>query len=136
MNVVRSPIAAALLRHLAGRRYSVASAGVKPGIPDPYAVAVLDEMGIDISQHEPHAFADLGDATFDLIVTLSPEAHHHALELTRTMAATVEYWPTFDATVTSDADSREEILARYRRLRDELFSRIKSRFGLGGGPSV
>jgi protein-tyrosine-phosphatase len=136
MNVVRSPIAAAILKHLGGARYRVASAGVRAGSPDPFAVAVLDEMGVDISDHEPSTLAELGDATFDLIVTLSPEAHHHALELTRTMAAEVEYWPTFDATMHADEASNDRKLECYRKVRDELFQRIKAQFGPGGGPSV
>ena len=99
MNSVRSPMAAAILRHLAGRRAYVESAGVRAGGPDAFAAAVMDEIGIDISQHTPHTLRDLHDTSFDLIVTLSPEAHHQALELTRTMAVEVEYWPTFDATM-------------------------------------
>ena len=98
MNAVRSPMAAAILRHLVGRRVYVESAGVRAGGPDAFAVAVMDEIGIDISQHTPRTLRDLHDTSFDLIVTLSPEAHHQALELTRTMAVDVEYWPTFDAT--------------------------------------
>ena len=70
------------------------SAGVQAGMPDPFAAAVMDEIGIDVSQHNPHTLRDLHDTSFDLIVTLSPEAHHQALELTRTMAVDVEYWPT------------------------------------------
>lgn len=137
MNAVRSPMAAAILTQLAGSRFNVASAGVKAGQLDPFAVAVMDDLGIDLSAHEPQTLADLGDATFDLIVTLSPEAHHHAIELTRTMPAKVEYWPTLDATVPGGGEeTREAALARYRRVRDDLFYRIKARFGSGGGPSV
>lgn len=136
MNAVRSPMAAAILSHLVGPRVRVASAGVKPGDPDPYAVAVMDEIGIDMSEHEPSVLADLGDATFDLIVTLSPEAHHHAIELTRTMAAEVEHWPTLDATVPGGRAGREAKLERYRTVRDQLFARIKARFMPEGGPTV
>jgi protein-tyrosine-phosphatase len=136
MNAVRSPMAAAILAHLAGWRVRVSSAGVKAGHSDPYAVAVMDEIGIDISEHAPRTFAELGDETYDLIITLSPEAHHHALELTRTMAADVEYWPTLDATVATEHAARAEMAARYRAVRDEMFLRIKDRFGLEGGPTV
>src|SRR5438552_16566714 len=99
MNSVRSPIAAAILRHLAGRRLYVESAGVRAGGSDAFAVAAMEEIGIDISRHTPHTLRDLYDTSFDLIVTLSPDAHHQALELTRTMPAEVEYWPTDDATI-------------------------------------
>ena len=135
-NAVRSVMAAAILRHLAGKRAYVASAGVRAGTPDPFVTAVMDEIGIDVSQHTPHTLHDLHDTTFDLIVTLSSEAHHQALELTRTMAVDVEYWPTIDATVMVGQESREQTLMHYREVRDRLFDRIKKRFHLEGGPTV
>jgi protein-tyrosine-phosphatase len=137
MNVVRSPMAAAILRHLAGRRVYVASAGVKAGEQlDPFVTAVMEEIGIDVSAHTPLALDDLDDTSFDLIVSLSPEAHHSALELTRTMAVDVEYWPTFDASLMLGQGNREQTLDHYRRVRDQLFERIRRRFGFEGGPSV
>jgi protein-tyrosine-phosphatase len=136
MNAVRSPMAAAILGHLAGRRCYVVSAGVRAGEPDAFAAAVMDEIGIDISGHKPNTLHDLNDTSFDLIVTLSPEAHHQALELTRTMAVDVEYWPTFDATMLLGHASRDQILQAYRSVRDQLFLRIKRRFGFTGGPTV
>jgi protein-tyrosine-phosphatase len=130
-------MAAAILTHLAGHQFKVASAGVRAGQQDPFAVAVMDEIGIDLSEHEPSVLADLGNETFGLIVTLSPEAHHHALELTRTMAANVEHWPTLDATVYAASGDRAQALKQYRLVRDQLFQRIKSRFlGDTGGPTV
>ncbi len=136
MNAVRSPMAAAMLRHLAGRRVYVESAGVRAGEPDGFASAVMAEIGIDMSQHKPRTLAELNDTSFDLIVTLSPEAHHQALELTRTMAVDVEYWPTIDATVLLGHGSREQMLQSYRGVRDKLFDKIRQRFSLDGGPSV
>jgi protein-tyrosine-phosphatase len=136
MNAVRSPMAAAILSHLAGRRVYVSSAGVRAGETDAFAVAVLEEIGIDMSRHKPQTLRDLNDTTFDLIVTLSPEAHHQALELTRTMAVDVEYWPTFDASMMIGSGNREQTLAAYRQVRDQLFMKIKKRFGLAGGPTV
>jgi protein-tyrosine-phosphatase len=136
MNAVRSPMAAAILRHLAGGRCYAVSAGVRAGEPDAFATAVMDEIGIDISGHRPSTLHDLNDTSFDLIVTLSPEAHHQALELTRTMAVDVEYWPTFDATMLIGHGSRDQILQAYRSVRDQLFLRIKRRFGFAGGPTV
>ena len=136
MNAVRSPMAAAILRHLAGRRVYVQSAGVRAGEPDPFAAAVMDEIGIDVSGHEPITLAELDDSSFDLIITLSPEAHHQALEWTRTMAVDVEYWPTLDASMMQGFGAREQVLDAYRSVRDRLFRRIKDRFGLEGGPSV
>jgi protein-tyrosine-phosphatase len=136
MNSVRSPMAAAILRHLAGRRAYVESAGVRAGGPDAFATAVMEEIGIDISRHTPHTLRDLHDTSFDLIVTLSPEAHHQSLELTRTMAVDIEYWPTFDATMMIGQGSRSQILQAYRDVRDELFRHIKQRFNFEGGPTV
>ena len=136
MNAVRSPMAAAILSHLAGRSIYVESAGVRAGEPDPFAEAVMEEIGIDLSRHKPQTLKDLNDTSFDLIISLSPEAHHQALELTRTMAVDVEYWPTLDATALIGQGNREQILAAYRSVRDQLFNRIKQRFGLEGGPTV
>lgn len=136
LNAVRSPMAAAILRHLAGRRVYVQSAGVRAGEPDPFVAVVMDEIGIDMSAHEPMTLDELGDTSFDLIVTLSPEAHHQALEWTRTMAVDVEYWPTFDASIMQGHGSREQILESYRAVRDRIFKRIKDRFGIEGGPTV
>lgn len=136
MNSVRSPMAAAILRHLAGRSVYVQSAGVRAGGPDAFAAAAMEEIGIDLSLHTPQTLRDLHDTSFDLVITLSPEAHHQALELTRTMSVEVEYWPTFDATMMIGHAGREQILQAYRDVRDQLFRRIKDRFGLEGGPTV
>jgi protein-tyrosine-phosphatase len=136
MNALRSPMAAAILRHLAGRRTYVESAGVRAGELDGFMVAVMNEIGVDVSRHKPRTLADLNDTSFDLIVSLSPEAHHQALELTRTMAVDVEYWPTFDASLMADGSNREQVLQGYRQVRDLLFRKIKTRFSLDGGPTV
>src|SRR3979411_2004159 len=99
LNSVRSPMAAALLRQMHGAPLYVASAGVRTAGLDPFAVAAMKEIGIDIAGHRPTTFEELEDMeglNFDLIVTLSPEAHHKALALTHRLAAEVEYWPTAD----------------------------------------
>lgn len=137
LNAVRSPMAAAILQHLTGGRLHVASAGVRAGLLDPYAVAVMDEIGIDISDHEPAPLADMESEIFDLIITLSPEAHHHGIELTRVIPAEIEYWPTPDATIVLESDDRDQIIRAYRGVRDSLFRRIKDRFlPQSGGPTV
>src|ERR1700721_1952745 len=102
LNAIRSPMAAAMLRQMLGPSIYVGSAGVRKGEPDPFAVAVMAEIGLDISRHKPQTFEELDDLeglNFDLIVTLAPEAHHRALEITRTNAVDVEYWPTPDPSV-------------------------------------
>src|SRR6476646_11660680 len=129
MNSVRSPMAASLLQQMFPHALYVKSAGVRKGELDPFAVAVMSELGQDISQHRPMTFEELEDwdgLNFDLIVTLSPEAHHKALELTRTLAAEVEYWPTPDPTL--EEGTREQRLVAYRQVRDQLMDRIRERF--------
>jgi protein-tyrosine-phosphatase len=126
MNAVRSPMAEQLARQMLPRSVFVASAGVRPGERDPFVDAVLTESGLSLGERQPRTLDDLEDAYFDLIVTLSPEAHHAALELTRTHAVDVEYWPTADPT---DArGTREQILDAYRAVRDRLAERLKARF--------
>src|ERR1700746_3717184 len=128
-NSIRSPMAAALFKHLFGRTCYVASAGVRHGEIDPFAVAAMEEAGLDIAKHRPMTFEELEDwegLNFDLIVTLAPEAHHKALELTRTLAADGEYWPPPDPPVTEG--SREQKLEAYREVCDGLSRRIRRRF--------
>jgi protein-tyrosine-phosphatase len=128
-NSVRSPMAAALFRQLVGTSVYVASAGVRKRELDPFAIAAMDELGVDITSHRPLTFEELEDwegLNFDLIVTLAPEAHHKALGLTRTLAAEVEYWPTPDPTAIEG--TREHRLDAYRAVRDELMRRICNRF--------
>jgi protein-tyrosine-phosphatase len=130
LNSVRSPVAAGLFAQMFGRTIYVGSAGVRKGELDPFAVAVMAEIGIDISRHKPITFEELDELeglNFDLIVTLSPEAHHRALELTRTSAVDIEYWPTVDPT--DIEGSREQRLDAYRQVRDQLLTRIRERFG-------
>jgi protein-tyrosine-phosphatase len=129
LNSLRSPMAAALLKQMLGRSLYVASAGVRKGELDPFAVAAMEEVGIDIAKHKPATFEDLDEwegLNFDVIITLAPEAHHKALELTRTLAADVEYWPTPDPTLIEG--SREQRLDAYREVRDGLLARIRERF--------
>ena len=126
LNAVRSPMAAAMLRHLAGHRLYVESAGVRAGQLDPLAVVAMEEMGLEIGQHLPRCFEELEDTNFDLVITLSPEAQHKAVELTRTTATKVEYWPTLDPTAVEG--TLEQRMAAYRAVRDQLMARLKARF--------
>jgi protein-tyrosine-phosphatase len=129
LNAVRSPMAAALLKQMLGGSLYVGSAGVRKGELDAFAGAVMEEIGIDINRHGPITFEELEDLeglNFDLIITLSPEAHHKALELTRTLAVEVEYWPTADPTAVEG--SRAQRLEAYRAVRDQLVQKIRERF--------
>jgi protein-tyrosine-phosphatase len=133
LNTVRSPMAERMFKHLFGAGTYVASAGVRKGELDPFAVAVMDEIGLDIKRHRPKTFEELEDwegLNFDVIITLTPEAHHRALELTRVLAVDVEYWPTPDPT--DGVGNREQRLDAYRAVRDVLLTRIKARFGRPG----
>lgn len=136
LNAVRSPMAEGILRYLVGSRLNVRSAGVRAGDVDHYAADVLAEIGIDISKHRPAELSSIEDEPIDLIISLSPEAHHKALEMTRTAPIDVEYWPTLDATALPDDANDEQIMESYRKVRDQLFRRIKMRFAVSGGPSV
>lgn len=136
MNSVRSPMAESLLQHMFPQGLYVKSAGARKGELDPFAVAVMAELGQDISSHRPQTFEELEDwegLNFDLIITLSPEAHHKALELTRTLAADVEYWPMHDPTTIEG--SRDQKLAAYREVCDQLLMRIRRRFAKVGAAS-
>src|SRR5258706_253106 len=95
----RSPMAEGILKMLHGRRIFVDSAGVRGGEVDGFAVAVMDEIGLDLTRHRAKTFDELEDTSFDLIVSLSPEAQHRAVELTRTMAAEIEFWNTMDPSI-------------------------------------
>ena len=127
MNSVRSPIAEALARRMLPPTTFIASAGVRAGERDPFVDAVLAEEGLGLPERLPRTLDDLEDSYFDLIITLAPEAHHAALELTRSMAVDVEYWPTADPTIATG--TREQILNAYRDMRDRLKGRLNSRFG-------
>jgi protein-tyrosine-phosphatase len=133
-NSVRSPMAAALARQMLPASLRIASAGVRKGALDPFAVAAMAEIGIDIAEHQAITFEELEDwegLDFDLIVTLAPEAHHRALALTHRIATAVEYWPTADP---ADVEgNREQRLAAYRSVRDLLMARIGARFAAPPG---
>ena len=127
LNRVRSPMAACLLRRRWGSRVFVDSCGLTPaeGI-DPFVVAVMQELGLDLSGHTPKTFDVLEDGSFDLVISLSEEAHHQAAALSRTRAVELEHWPTPDPTL--ETGSREQRLAAYRRVRDALAERLRARF--------
>nr|WP_229598020.1 arsenate reductase ArsC [Roseibium aggregatum] len=133
MNSVRSPMAEALTAKLFPGQVYVRSAGVRSGKVDPFVDAVMAEIGVDMGKHVPKTFEDLDESGFDLVVTLAPEAHHKALDMTRTESVDVEYWPTLDPTLATG--SREQILDEYRAVRDQLMMRIKKRLDWTPPPS-
>ncbi len=108
--------------------------GVREEDIDPLAVEVMEEIGIDLSRHRSKSFDDLEDTSYDVIVSLSPEAQHRAVELTRVMACEVEYWPLLDPAHVEG--TREQRLDVYRQIRDQLMQRIKRRFPPDAAPKV
>ncbi len=126
MNAIRSPMAEGIARSMYGRQIYVDSAGAKKGELDPFMVTVMEEIGVDMRKHRPKRFEDLEDDSFDLIITLSPEAQHHAVDMTRTMACDVEFWNTFDPSLAEG--NREMRLDAYRQVRDQLVRKIRDRF--------
>ncbi len=128
MNSVRSPMAAALMKARYGRFCFIDSVGVRAGEPDGLLAEVLDELGLALGKHRAKSFEQLEDTSFDLVISLSPEAHHKAMELTRVSAVEVEYWPTMDPTIFEG--SRAQRLEAYRQVRDQLEQRISRRFSV------
>ena len=133
-NSVRSPMAEAMAKRLYGQSSYIDSVGVRASEVDAFAVAVLDEIDVDVHRHHAKTFGDVDPASFDLIVSLSPEAHHQALEFTRGTAAEVEYWPIPDPSAVEG--SREARLEAYRRTRDLILARLKGRFGTPSVPTL
>jgi arsenate reductase len=131
-NSIRSPMAEALMKNLAGTQIFVQSAGVKSDHDiDGFAVAVCKELDVELSKHKARSFEELEDwgdqlDSFDLVVALSPTSHRRITELTKNHAVDVEYWETADPTGTGD--NREDKLAAYRAVRDDIIANIKRRF--------
>jgi protein-tyrosine-phosphatase len=128
MNSVRSPMAEGIMKYLHGNKVYVDSVGVRKGEIDGFAIAAMEEIGIDVSKHKSKTFDDLEDTSYDVVISLSPEAQHKAVEMTRVMACDVEFWNTFDPSVVEG--DREARLDAYRKVRDQLMARIKEHFPL------
>lgn len=128
LNSVRSPMAEALMKLMYGVEMYVDSCGVEPRDDlDPFVVEVIDELGGDLSAHHAKSFDELNDGSFDLVITLTPEAHHHAMDRAAGKAVEVVYWATPDPTAVQG--SRDQRLQAYRDARDHLRARIIERFG-------
>jgi protein-tyrosine-phosphatase len=134
MNSVRSPMAEALLKSLHGSRIYVDSVGVRSRPVDPFVIEVMKELGIDVGRHRPKTFDTLADTSFDVVIAMSPEAQHKAIEMTRTMACEVEYWPTFNPTIVEGR--RDQTLQAFRDVRDQLLKRIRARFPVSPVPDL
>ena len=133
-NAIRSPMAESIMKHLFGRQVYVDSCGARPLETDGFAIEAMDEIGIDLSRHTPKSFDDLEDTYYDLVISLSPEAQHKAVELTRTMSVDLEYWPMLDPSAATG--NREQRLEMFRQTRDMILKKIKARFSAGQAPTV
>ena len=124
-NSIRSPMAAQLLASRAGDGVKVDSAGVYEGAPDPFLPSVLKEVSVDLGELEPKSLDSIDLTAFDCVVALTVEAVE-ALS-SRVPPEIIEYWPTENPTESYGA--RDQILAAYRRVRDDLIGRLSDRFG-------
>jgi protein-tyrosine-phosphatase len=126
LNAVRSPMAEGLAKAMLPRNIYVDSAGLSTQLLDGFAVAVMDELGIDIRDHNTQSFEHIRPDEFEMIVALSPEAHERVRELTRAMAVEVVHWPIADATAAGG--TREARIAAYRTVRDHIRNEIRRHF--------
>jgi len=133
-NSVRSPMAVGIMKNIAGNSINVDSVGVHKGAIDAFVVTILNEIGIDMSAHISKTFGDIDDTSFDLVISLSPEAQHSAVELTRTSNCNLEFWHTMDPSIISG--NREARLDAYRTIRDQLHKRLSQRFSISSPPIV
>lgn len=124
-NSCRSQMAEGLCKQLKGDEVECASAGIETHGLNPNAVRVMAEIGIDITSHKSQTVADLGEREFDYVVTVCGHAHE-----------TCPYFPAQTAIVhhgfddppklAANADSEEEALSHYRRVRDEIKTYVLS----------
>ena len=75
INAVRSAMAEAMIKVTFPGTIFADSCGVSPGNPDGFAIAVMEEIGININTHQPKSFDDLDYEFYDVIISFSPEAH-------------------------------------------------------------
>ena len=127
INAVRSAMAEAMVKHAFPGKVFVDSCGVTPGIQDGFATAVMREIGLDISAHEPKSFDDLDSGFYDVIISFSPEAHDAARALTKNMDCDTLYWPVDN--LANLTGSREEMLRAYRHVRDDIRRKLSLYFG-------
>jgi len=109
------------LRHLAGDRFEVASAGTHPVGMNPMAVEVMKEVGIDISHHHSKSIEEFKDQRFDVVITVCDQAKESCPVFPH--APSLLHWSFEDpASVTG---TKEERLTVFRRIRDKIAQRIQ-----------
>jgi protein-tyrosine-phosphatase len=126
LNAVRSPMAEGLAKAMLPKSIYVDSAGLSTQTLDGFAVAAMQEIGIDIRDHNTQSFNDIRADEFELIVALSPESFARARELARAVAVDVVHWPISDPT--GETGTREQRMQAYRAVRDTIRSEIRKHF--------
>jgi thioredoxin type arsenate reductase len=120
-NSARSQMAEGLARKLLGTRVGVQSAGSEPSQVNPYAIEVMQEMGIDLSAHQSKSVENIDPSTVGTIITLCAEATCPVfLAKVRRL-----HWPIQDPATNDPLLSRDEILTRFRTARDQIRARIE-----------
>ncbi len=124
-NSCRSQMAEGWARHLHDGRFEVYSAGLEPKGLDPRAVRAMSEAGIDISHQKSTHVRDLGDVTFDYVITVCGHADEHCPVFP---GPTKKFHVGFEdpPQLARDARTEEEALAHYRRIRDEIRDFIRT----------
>jgi len=115
-NSARSQMAEGLLRHDAGERFDVESAGTKPSSVRPEAIAAMRELGIDISGHRSKSVAEFEGQTFDYVITVCDNARESCPVF---FGGAKRLHHDFDDPAASNG-SEEKRLALFRRVRGEL----------------
>ncbi|PYS44949.1 MAG: protein-tyrosine-phosphatase [Acidobacteria bacterium] len=120
-NSARSQMAEGLLRHLAGERFEVLSAGVVSSFVRPQAIAAMNELGIDISHHRSKSWDEFLDTPLDYVITVCD----HANQRCPVFPGRVQriHWSVDDPVISG---SEEMQLEAFRRARDELQERIRA----------
>lgn len=121
-NSARSPMAEGLLRHLAGERVEVFSAGSKPSQVNPYAVRAMAARGIDISGQRSKHLGEFLNQPFDTVITVCDQAAE-TCPIFPGKAQRI-HWSFADPAAVQGSD--EEILASFERVRDELEARLRA----------
>lgn len=127
-NAVRSVMAEGIAKYFLGSKVQVESCGVHAGEINPFMISAMEEIGIDVSGHKPRRFSELEDedAHYDVIISLTPEAQHQAVEFTRNSDVRIPYWPTHDPTLAQG--NRTQIMEAFRDVRDHLSDKIQAFF--------
>jgi len=120
-NSARSQMAEGLLRHLAGDRFEVASAGVSPTQVRPEAITAMREIGIDISRHHSKSVDGFTGQNFDYVITVCDNANEQCPVFP---ANTKRIHWSFEDPAAVDADEQTRLTV-FRRVRDEILHRLR-----------